>query len=170
MKGRSILGAIVAALLAGTVAGGASAQQKSLKDQIVGTWTLASWEQTLANGGKNERFGASPKGVNMYDSNGHFSLIIMRPQLPKISSGDPEKPSPQEAEAITVGSIAYYGTYTVDEASKTITLTLDASTLTNQLGIPQKRTITSISATEMKYSNPTSVRGGKIELVWKRAQ
>jgi hypothetical protein len=151
--------------------GSAVSQQKSFKDQLVGTWTLVSWEQTRADGSKNLRFGASPKGINTYDANGNFSLIIMRPDLPKIASGDPEKLTPEEAQALGKGSIAYYGTYTVNEADKTINLNLHATTLVNQVGMEQKRVVTSINANEMKYRNPTSVVGGaQIELVWKRGQ
>jgi outer membrane protein assembly factor BamB len=80
------------------------------------------------------------------------------------------KPTTDEAQAIVRGSIAYFGNYSVDEATKTLALQLDGTTLTNQLGIPQKRNIDSISANEMSYSNSTVVGGlGKIELAWKRA-
>ena len=124
----------------------------------------------MKDGSKNHRFGSNPKGVNTYDAKGNFTLIIMRPDLPKIASGDPEKLTPEEAKAIGGGAIAYYGTYTVNEADKTVSLKIDATTLPNQLGMEQKRIITSMSTNEMKYRNPTSVRGGQIELVWKRAQ
>lgn len=146
------------------------AQQKSLKQQIVGTWTLVSWVQTHADGSKNYRFGSNPKGVNTFSPDGHFSLILLRPDLPKISSGNPMKPTPEEAVAIVQGSIAYYGKYAVDEASRTLSLQLDATTLVNQLGLEQKRTIDSIGPEEMRYSNQNVVGNlGKIELAWKRA-
>jgi len=171
MDRRSIMTVAAAAALAlGLLPHSTMAQQKSLKDQIIGTWTVVSWEQTLKDGSKLERFGNSPKGVNTFTRDGHFTLILMRPDLPKISSNNPMKPTPAEAEAITVGSIAYFGTYTVDEGTKTITEQLDGTTLANQLAIPQKREVTSISATEMKYRNAQSVAGGNIELVFKRAQ
>ena len=144
-------------------------QQKSLKEQLVGTWVLSSWEQTRSDGSKNLRFGSSPKGLNTYDANGHFSLIIMRSDLPKLASGDPAKVSPEEAQAISVGSIAYYGTYTVDEANKTVSLKVEGTTLANQLGIEQKRQVTSIGPEELRYQNPTAVGGGQIALIWKRA-
>lgn len=170
MKRIGIIFAVSACALA-LLPGSAISQQKSLKDQIVGTWTLVSWEQTRADGSKNQRFGTTPKGINTYDSNGHFSLIIMRPDLPKLAAGDPEKPTPEEAQAIARGAIAYYGTYTVNDADKTINLKLDATTLPNQVGMDQKRVVTSINGNEMKYRNPTSVvSGAQIELVWKRAQ
>jgi hypothetical protein len=107
----------------------------------------------------------------MFSPTGRFSLILVRPDLPKIASEDPTKPTAEEAQAIVRGSIAYFGSYTVDEANKILSLQLDGTTLTNQLGIPQKRSIDSISADEMRYSNSTAVGGlGKIELAWKRTQ
>jgi hypothetical protein len=171
MNRRHILSlSVITTLGLALLPGSAVAQQKSLKDQIVGTWTLVSWAQTLKDGSKNNRFGSDPKGVNTFSADGHFTLIIMRSDLPKISSGNPEKPTPDEAQALTRGSIAYFGTYTVDEATKTVNEHIDATTLVNQLAMEQKRVVTSISAEEMKYSNPVSVLGGNIELGWKRAK
>ena len=34
----------------------AVAQQKSIKDQLVGTWTVVSWDQVRADGSKVQRF------------------------------------------------------------------------------------------------------------------
>jgi hypothetical protein len=171
MNFRSILsiGAVTALGLA-LLPVSAVAKHQSLKSQIVGSWTLVSWEQTRADGSKFHRFGDSPKGINTFDAAGHYSLIILRPDLPKVSSGSPEKPSPDEAQAIAAGSIAYFGTYSVDEATKTVNLKIDGTTLANQLGMAQKRTIISIGADGMKYANVTAVGGGKIETAWKRAQ
>jgi hypothetical protein len=39
-----------------------SAQQKSLKDQLIGTWTLASFDRMSANGNKVQSYGTNPKG------------------------------------------------------------------------------------------------------------
>jgi hypothetical protein len=41
---------------------GAVGQQRPLKEQLAGTWTLVSWEQTNADGSKLQQFGANPKG------------------------------------------------------------------------------------------------------------
>jgi hypothetical protein len=151
--------------------GTAMSQTKSLKDQLVGTWTVVSWEQMNKDGSKTQRFGANPKGVNSFDANGHFFMMFARPDLPKFASNDPTNPTPDEAKAITVGSVAYFGTYTVDEPSKTISLKIEASSLPNQLGIDQKRVITSLTADELKYTNTTAVGGaGQINTVYKRAQ
>lgn len=151
--------------------GSALSQQKSLKDQLVGTWTVVSWEQTRKDGTKFQRFGAAPKGVNVFDPNGHFFVMFARPELPKIASNDPNNPTPEEALAIAKGSIAYFGTYTVDEAAKTIEFRIETSTLSNQLGIPQKRKIVTLTASELKYTNITTVGdAGNIDIALKRAK
>ena len=62
-----------------------------------------------------------------------------------------------EAMALAVGSVAYFGTYTVDEPSKTILLKIEASTLPNQLGFEGKRVINTLTADELKYTNTTAV-------------
>ena len=146
----------------------ALSQQKSLKEQLVGTWTLASWEQVRPDGSKFQRFGANPKGVNVFDANGRFYVMFARPDIPKIASNDPMKATPDEIKAVMEGSIAYYGTYTVDE-SKVVTFRVEFSSFPNQVGSDQKRTITSLTADELKYQNTTVLSGGQIYYVMKRA-
>lgn len=151
------------------MSGGAAAQQKSLKDQLVGTWTAVSWEQTYKDGKKSQRFGTNPKGVNVFDANGRFYIALVRPDLAKVASNNPETATPDEAKAIVAGSISYYGTYTVNEADKTFTLHVEASSYPNVAG-DQKRTISSLTADELKYGNPISTSGGQIQYVFKRAK
>ena len=173
MNRRSILiiGAATALGL-GLLPAGTVAQQKSLKDQLVGTWTVVSWLETFKDGSKLRRFGTDPKGVNIFTADGHFSIMYARPNLPKIASNDPMKPTPEEAIAITLGSIAYLGTYTVDEGSKTISFRIEATTLPNQLGMNQVRKITSLTADELSYTNNTPVAepAHHIDTAFKRAK
>ena len=151
-------------------AGSAVSQPKSLKDQLVGTWTVTAWEQTYPDGKKDQAFGSSPKGINTFSADGRFIAIFLRPDLPKIASGDRVKPTPDEAMAVAKGSIVYYGTYTVNEADKSVSLNLEGTSYTNQIGLPQKRIITSISASELKYENPRSTSGGQIRVALTRAK
>ena len=145
-------------------------QQKSLKDQLVGTWTLTAWEQTRPDGSKLQRFGANPKGILVFDTNGRTYILFSRPDLAKIASNDPSTPTPEEAKGIVDGSIAYYGTYTVDEGSKIITLKIEASTFANQIAADQKRAVTSVSADELKMVNTTVLLGGQISYAFKRVK
>jgi lipocalin-like protein len=145
-------------------------QQKSLKDQLVGTWTLVSWEQTNPDGSKLQRFGANPKGINVFDANGRLFVMYARPDLPKIASNNPSTPTLEEARAIVGGAISYFGTYTVNEADKSVAFRLEASSFPNLALTDQKRTIVSITAEELKYGNPVPLTGGQINYVFRRAE
>jgi hypothetical protein len=171
MKRRNIvmMSAITAFAFALTP-GSAISQTKSLKDQLVGTWTVVSWEQVRPDGSKFRRFGDNPKGITVFDANGNFVVLFARPDLPKLASANPSTPTPEEAKAIVSGAIGYYGTYTVDDADKVVTLRVEASSFPNQVGTAQKRTVTSITSDELKYQNTTVLTGGQIYYVMKRAK
>ena len=154
-------------LAAGLSASASLAQQKSLKEQLVGTWTLVSSDRVLPDASKLKQFGANPKGINVFDANCRFFLMVTSADNTKIASTDP---STQEEGGLTVESIAYYGTYTVNEAEKVVFLHLDASTSPYQIGTDQKLTITSLTEDELKYSNPATIFGVQVHQVWKRAE
>src|SRR3954451_22650025 len=117
MRGHRIFAQSIAGFLALMLFSGAAvAQQKTIKEQLVGTWLLVAVSAERADGSKGEPFGANPKGIIIFTADGHFSLLQMRAELPKIAANDRGKATPEEAAAIVGGSIAYYGTYTVSEA------------------------------------------------------
>jgi hypothetical protein len=148
----------------------AVAQQKSLKEQLVGTWNLATWERTAPDGSKVHAYGSNPKGVAHFGADGRFFIFFAHGDLPKFSSNDRTKMTPQEAKTVVDGTIAYAGTYTLDEASKTIAYRIEVTTFPNQLGVEQKRVITSLTANELKFTNPGATAGGKIDVSMKRAE
>ena len=70
------------------------------------------------------------------------------------------------------GSFAYFGTYTVNEGERTFTVHYEGTTFPNFDGIDAKRTITALTADELKYENSVSTvgQGVVVEAVWKRAK
>jgi len=141
----------------------------SLKDQVIGTWIYVSSEAKRDDGSKVQRPGL--QGAVTYTVDGRFHFITTRTDAPKYASSDPARPSPDEAMAMASGSIAYTGTYTVDEATKTIHPNIETSTFPNLVGAPnQRRIVTSITADEMKLTNPRTPACVTLELVWKRAK
>jgi Lipocalin-like domain len=145
------------------------AQGKSLKDQLVGTWIYVSSTGRRNDGSNVQR--PSLQGAVTYTADGRFHFITTRTDSPKYASSDSARPSPDEAMAIASGSIAYTGTYTVDENTKTIHVNIETSTFPNLVGAPnQRRIITSIDVDEMKFTNPRTPAGVTLEFVWKRAK
>lgn len=158
-------------VLAGVVASPAIAQQQSLKEQLVGTWIYVSSTSTGADGSKKDR--PNLKGIVIYTNDGHFTFVSVRNDLPKFANPDRARATAEEAKAVVEGSIAYYGTYSVNEVDKVITPKVEGSTFANMIGTDQKRIITSLTADELKFTNPAPTSSGTLgtlELVWKRAK
>ena len=144
------------------------AQGGSLKDQLIGTWIYVSSTAKRDDGSNVQQ--PSLQGAVTYTSDGRFHFIQTRTDLPKYSSNDRTRPSPEEAMAIASGVLAYTGTYTVDENTKTIHAKIETSTYLNLLEAPnQRRIVTAISADEMKFTNPRTPSGLTLEIAWKRA-
>ena len=137
----------------------ALAQQSSLKDQLVGTWTLAN----------ADAFGANPKGSLIFNANGHFSAVLMRATLPKIAANSRLQGTPDENKAIVGGSLIFFGTYSVNGTD--LNLRIEGSSFPNWEQTSQKRTNVSISGDELRYTQPAPSAGGPAAAVtWKRAK
>jgi hypothetical protein len=100
----------------------APAPAPSLAQQLRGTWRLVSHEG-MGSGDPSwkSRFGDAPKGYIMYDATGHMMVEFERmPPPAKFASGDDGEPTAAEARVAHLGYVAYFGTYTVDEAARTV--------------------------------------------------
>ena len=139
--------AAVSAVLTSLAAPKANAQ--TTKD-LVGTWTLVS--SVISQGGSAiDTFGPNPTGTAIFGSDGHYALIFLRRDLPKVASGNRLSATPDEALAIARGSIATFGTYTVDD--KAIVLRIQSATFPNWNGAEQRRPF-SLSGDELTYTSP----------------
>ena len=159
----SALMALGVALLPSNVVG----QQKSIKEQLVGTWTFVSSTTKLSDG--SPAWGTNPKGLLIFTENGYFSSQIVRSDLPKFATQNRAQGTPEENKAVVQGSVANFGTYTVDETKKTYTLKFEGSSFPNRVETEQTRAFT-IAADELKVANPLTSVGGSSELVYKRAK
>ena len=144
------------------------AQQKTLKEQLVGTWSVVSAVDVKPDGTKSDQWGTSPKSTMMYTPNGRYVFAIMRSDIPKITAKSRAEIGADEATKIARGIIVYFGTYSVNESDKTVTYKIEGSSYPNMIGVDQKRIITSISADELKYTNAASAEGAKVEGIWRR--
>jgi hypothetical protein len=145
-------------------------QTKSLKDQLVGSWTFVSSVDTDKDSKKSDRWGPDAKGLAIFDASGHFSFMISRGNLPKFAASNVNQGTADENKAVLQGLIAMIGTWTVDEAGKTLITNIEAGSFPNFNGTSQKRIIVSLTGDEMKYTNPATSTGAMTEAVWKRAK
>jgi hypothetical protein len=149
---------LVVALSAGDAA------EQTAKD-LVGAWTLVS--VTVEQGDKKvELFGPNPNGSLMLDGNGHFSIMVVRPGLPKFASNNRAAGTAEENKQ---GTLAYFGTYSVSEADRMISMHIEGSTFPNWNGTEQKRLFT-LAGNQLTLTNPTGSVSGTTQIVWRRAK
>ena len=143
--------------------------QSSLKDQVIGTWTYVSVDLVRANGEREPLFGPGPKGQASFDAHGRYILMTARAGQPKFISTNRMEGTAEENKAAVQGSIAHFGSYTVDEARKTISFHIETSTFPNWNGTDQKRPF-SITGDELTWKTPASTGGGTAEVVLRRVR
>jgi len=136
-----------------------NAVAQSAKD-LVGAWTIVS---------AGDAYGPTPKGALLFDANGHFSLQLMRHDLPKYASNNRTQGTPAEYKATVEGGLAYFGTYAVNGTN--LILRIDGSSFPNWNGTEQTRTNVTVTGDELKYTNTAPSGGGSAAvLVWKRVK
>jgi hypothetical protein len=171
MNRRSILSLSTIALLGlALLPGSAVGHQKTLKEQLVGTWTFVSAVDVHPDGRRTDPWGPNPKGVFMFDGTGRFAQFIIRSDLPKLAAGTRDKGTADENKAIMAGFVGNFGTYTVNETDKTVTTRVEGGAFPNLIGVDQKRIILSLTADELKYANPATSTGMTAESIWKRVK
>jgi hypothetical protein len=158
---------IVALLALGLSRSVAVAQRtKSLTAQLVGSWTFVSSNARLPDG--SPQWGANPRGLLIFTHDGHFSWQVFRSDRPRFTSNDRMRGTVAEIKAALDGSLAYFGTYSVNEATKTLITHIEGSTFPNSQGEEQRRVITRLTADELIYVNPENTLGARVDAVWKR--
>src|SRR4051812_27440698 len=148
--------------------GAAGAEAQTAQD-LVGTWTLAS--ATIGSGEvKMDMYGPDPSGTLMFGRDGHYALVFLRRDLPKLTSNSRLSQTVEESRDITKGSIAHFGTYAVDEdeAGKVLVLRIESSTFPNWSGAEQRRRF-SLSGDALTYISPGS-SGVATDVVLQRAK
>jgi hypothetical protein len=147
MNLHSVLGISAMMVLGlGLLSGSAADQQKSLKEQIIGTWLFVSVYDQYEDGKKAHTFGINPKGQWIFGNDGRFSEILVGEPQPDLKTKDPRRP-----DAFIV---AWYGTYTVNEADKTVTWRAEGGGYSPRFGSESKLLITTITGDTLNYVGP----------------
>jgi hypothetical protein len=149
-------------LVCGFALPGSPAVAQSAKD-LAGIYSLM-FETRDTNGTKNTVY---TKGALALDSSGHYSLMTIAPDLPKVASNNRMTATPEEAKAIVAGSVSHYGTFSV--SGDTLIFKIESATFANWNGIEQKRPFT-LRGDELTYSVAAASGGGSVTLTWKRTK
>jgi hypothetical protein len=171
MNRRDLLGIAaltVSVLGLAVLPGNATGQQRSPKEQLLGTWALVSIDAVRQDGGRSQLFGANPKGIAMFDGR-YYVISVMRSDRAPFAVNDRMQGTAEENKATSQGTITYFGTYSVSEVDRVILIRIDGSSFPSWNGADQKRLFT-LTADELKLTVPAPPTGAAaIEVVWKRA-
>src|SRR4051812_34853812 len=166
-----MLRTIAAALFALALSAGTAAAQPaaSLRDQIVGTWNFVVAEVTAPDGKKSFPFGETPKGILIFTADGHFAQIHVAGDVPKIACHNGLTGTPEEYAEIMRRSLSVFGTYTVDEAGRTVTYNIVSGSFPNWAGEAQSRAIDKLTADEFVNTNRNVAlgRGSASNFYWR---
>jgi hypothetical protein len=144
--------------------------QGTLRQQLTGSWTRVSAEDTSPDGTKHQYFGANPKGLMVLDPSGRYITITMRPDRPKFKASNNlrlDTSAAEYAEAARAYAAAF-GTWSVNEADKTLTIKTEGALISNAEGAEGKASI-SLAGDELKLLTTTAA-GGKVEGLYRRAK
>jgi hypothetical protein len=149
---------------------GSQAEAQTLQKQLTGGWTYVSSEITLPNGTTEpSRFGgANVKGIFILDASGRYADIEMRPDRPKFN-GDPANSSDAELGAAAKGFAANFGTWSVNEADKTLILQHEGA-LVPDFERAERKISVSLAGDELKLVGPSMAGRGVLTEVLRRAK
>jgi hypothetical protein len=140
------------------------AQQKSLKEQLVGTWILVSCEDKAADG-KTEPRCVNPNGSLSFDASGRYTRVEAARGRPKVTAG---RDSPaEEIKTMVRGFLANFGTWSVNEADKFITRHREGALFPNAEGMADRKQMADIVGDELMLVDANPQYGVE---VWRRAK
>jgi hypothetical protein len=136
------------------------AAEQTLKQQVQGAWNLVSCDARTSTGATpiSTSTCVNPSGSFSLHGNGRYTIILAAKGRPTAQR---ENVTPEAYKAITTGFAANFGTWSVNEADKTVTLHAEEE-LFPRPGHEYKFTVVSVTADEMKTS------GLNGNAVWRR--
>jgi hypothetical protein len=86
----------------------------SLRTNLIGAWTLQSYEARSIDGSKvTYPLGVNAQGIIMYTPDGYMSAQLMRSDRPHSSGDDMQPAADDELAAVASGYLSYSGPYSV---------------------------------------------------------
>jgi Lipocalin-like domain len=146
---------------------------RSLREALVGSWTLVSWVQTdIETGEEFLPVGESPVGYLLYTPDGYMSAQIATPGRDDFADGDMSRGTPDEYMAAGRSYLAYSGPYYVDEARAAVEHGMTISLFPNWTGDRQLRLVDlDGDVLRLNAGNPIMYNGRSVDttVTWHRA-
>jgi hypothetical protein len=150
-----VVGAAAAAIVMLTSSVASQPQQRPAKELIQGKWTLMIADNVRREGSNVPGFGPLPKGDATFGADGRYSFDV----TPTVGGQQ---------------GINASGTYTLDEAGKTLTLKVEESSIPNWKGTTQNATVKFVSSDHLGWTTSAPLAASAdfagTELIWARSK
>ncbi len=143
-----------------------------LSAALIGTWELMSRQDRNAAGElrPDPALGADPLGLLIYDTSGRFAAQFMKRDRSAPALAMATAPAGANNTRAQGGYDAYFGAYTVDDGSGTVTQTLHAALSAENVGHVVTREMEVEDETLTIQLATTSIEGELVTrtLIWRR--
>lgn len=160
MKRRQLIGTLAAA--------SALQAAPSTRDRFLGVWRLIRCESRFKDGRIEYPYGEKPIGRITYDKAGRMSAQLMRPgrhcSVPSGVGLVAGNATTDEIRDAVDGFASYFGTFDIDEKTKTVTHHVQGCLVPSWVGTDLKRSYQFTANRLILTATTTSIR----ELVWER--
>jgi hypothetical protein len=145
--------------------------QPTISEQIVGAWSLVSYEVRAADEIVQHPLGADAVGLLIYGPHRHMTVQIMASDRQRLRAQSEGSQRLSELAAAAEGYLAYAGTYEVDEAARTVTHHVELSLIPNWVGRPQRRAVDLRADHLILTAEPSRFEGEMAtpRLTWRRS-
>jgi hypothetical protein len=141
---------------------------QTLRERIIGAWCLESYTVREADGQVRTPLGPDADGFILYTHDGYMSAQMMARGRPPYASGDWLRGAGEELSAAAAGYLAYSGSFSVDEQTRTLQHRMTVSLFPNWLGDVQVREARLEG--DVLTLTPRNQPAGQIHtIVWRRA-
>jgi hypothetical protein len=133
----------------------------SLTQQVSGAWTLTSGAEQMPDGTKTVPWSA---GNLILDPSGHMSFFVLAADRKTDGPPDPRQPAGP--------MVAYYGTWTADDAAKTLTFRVENASAPAFNGATRVQYVAVTPDTLITKGSPVKTPQGEITPIneWRRAK
>lgn len=132
-----------------------------------GTWTLVAADKILPDGTVARDYGSRPKGRLIVDTQGRYSLQILKSERLRFAADGKADGSADEFKSAVMGSSTHYGTIAIDDKSGQLVFSIEGSSFPNWEGTVQRRQYT-LEGGQLSYRVPPRADGSIPVSVWRR--
>ncbi|MFS0824663.1 lipocalin-like domain-containing protein [Bacillus sp. 1P02SD] len=150
----------------------AEKRKNTLKELVVGIWSLVSYEVVDIDGNITYPMGKDATGFIMYHPEGFMSAQMMSSGRPTYASGALHTGTIEEMAAAAEGYLAYAGPFEVDEDNQIVTHHMSVSMNPTWLGDTQPRYV-KLNGDLLEITSPPIIVDGQeqnTKLVWKKVK